>query len=146
PDLWESEYIDAAYRGAAHFRFVDTFDPQGRPRTVLWEGGFRIMEDAAYSATAGLPYERLEQGVRYREANPGAWDAKSRLADLDREGIDYQLINPSVAGLRLGLVKDPGLAAAMCRAYNDWVTDHCADGDGRLFANMLVPWQDLDLA
>lgn len=146
PDLWEGDYMDPAYRGASHFRFVDIVDAKGRPRTVLWEGSFQIMQDAAYSATAGVPYERLERGVRYLEANPGAWDAKARLTDLDREAIDYQLINPSVAGLRLGLVKDAGLAAAMCRAYNDWITDHCADGEGRLFANMLVPWQDLGLA
>ena len=72
PDLWEGEYMDPAYRGASHFRFVDTFDAKGRPRTVLWEGSFQIMEDAAYSATAVTPAGRARAAHRDDTRDPPA--------------------------------------------------------------------------
>ncbi len=146
PDLWEGEYMDPAYRGASPFRFVDGLDRMGRPGTRLYEGGKLLLEDAAYTAAAGVSVERLAKGVRYLEANPGGWDPAKRLADMDVERIDVQIVNPSSPGLRLGFVEDAEVAEAMCRAYNDWVADHCAAVRGRVYANMVLPWQAPDRA
>ena len=44
---------------------------------------------------------------------------QGRIKDLDLDGIDAAFLYPSV-GLFSGAIDDPGLAAAMCRAYNKW--------------------------
>src|SRR5438105_4705432 len=136
-DLWDGNYMDPDYRGASPFRFVDATDPLGRPSTTLYEGGSVLLENAAYTAAAGVPREKLAAGIRYADANHGGWDVAKRLADMDIERISHQVVNPSSPGLRVGFVEDSGLATAMCRAYNDWVSDHCAGGNGRVLANMV---------
>ncbi|MGH9035000.1 MAG: amidohydrolase family protein, partial [Acidimicrobiia bacterium] len=55
-------------------------------------------------------------------------------------------VNPSTPGLRVGFVPDPALAGALCRAWNDWAADHCEASGGRVYANLILPWQDVDLA
>lgn len=145
-DLWEGEFMHPEYRGASPYRFVDCTDRKGRPTTKLYDGGVILLENAAYAAAAGLPIDQLAAGVLYKDANKGGWDITQRLADMDSEGIDYQIINPSSPGLRLGFIREPALAVAMCSAYNDWVTAHCEGSNGRVLANMVLPWQYPDLA
>ncbi len=145
-DLFEGEYMDPAYRGAAPFKIVDRTDAAGRRISVLYEGSTLMMEDAGLSAAAGVPMEKLMKGITYTEANSGGWDAAKRLADMDLADVDHSVLNPSTPGLRVGFVEDPGLAAAMCRAWTDFTADHCAAGKGRFSANMILPWQDVDLA
>ncbi|MGH9036520.1 MAG: hypothetical protein ACRD0O_12225, partial [Acidimicrobiia bacterium] len=55
PDLFEGEYMDPAFRGAAPFRFVDRTDPLGRPTTGLWDRGELVLESAVYTCAAGVP-------------------------------------------------------------------------------------------
>lgn len=146
-DLFEGDYMDAAYRGAAPFKLIDRTDAAGRRISVLYEGGQLMMEDAGLSAAAGVPMEKLVQGITYVEANSGGWDPKKRLADMDLAEVERTVLNPSTPGLRVGFVEDPHLAAAMCRAWNDFTTDHCeAAPKGRFYANMILPWQDPTLA
>src|SRR5439155_1448963 len=45
-----------------------------------------------------------------------------------------------------GAVEDPGLAAAMCRAYNRWLADYCTPYPERLFGVAMLPMQSVDLA
>jgi predicted TIM-barrel fold metal-dependent hydrolase len=146
-DLFEGEYMEPNYRGASPFRFNDRTDERGRKVTTLWQGGKILIDNAAFMAGAGLPFDKVfKEGIRYSEANEGGWNAKKRVADMDLEGIEHQIINPSIPGLRIGFVEDPHLAAALCRAYNDWVTDHCEAANGRVSATMVLPWQDIELA
>jgi predicted TIM-barrel fold metal-dependent hydrolase len=48
-------------------------------------------------------------------------DPAARLADMDREGIDLQVIYPTLFLARL--TEDPALAAALCASYNRWLGD-----------------------
>src|SRR6266852_4446694 len=48
--------------------------------------------------------------------------------------------------VKAGAVEDPGLAAAMCRAYNRWLADYCAPYPERLFGVAMLPMQSVDLA
>src|SRR4029453_6832691 len=52
---------------------------------------------------------------------------------------------PSV-GLFAGAVKEPGLAAAMCRAYNRWLADYCRPYPDRLFGVAMLPMQSIEAA
>ena len=77
----------------------------------------------------------------YEEAQPGGFDARVRLADMDTEGIDVAVLYPSV-GLNFWAVEEPAAAVALARAYNDWLAGYCAADPGRLFGAAMLPFQD----
>jgi predicted TIM-barrel fold metal-dependent hydrolase len=64
---------------------------------------------------------------------------------MDADGIDAAFLYPSL-GLFAGAVEDPGLAAAMCRAYNRWLADYCKPYPERLFGVAMLPMQSVELA
>jgi hypothetical protein len=79
-------------------------------------------------------------------ASAGARDLKTRIADCDAEGIDVQVL---YGGLTIGVTgySDVGLAADVCRAYNDWLLgDVCGAYPDRLKGVATVPLQDVDRA
>ncbi len=71
--------------------------------------------------------------IRYGEKVPlGACDAKDRIKRLDLEGLDAAIIYPSLDLTWETECDDAAYADAMCRAYNRWASDWCADSGGRL--------------
>jgi predicted TIM-barrel fold metal-dependent hydrolase len=44
------------------------------------------------------------------------------------------------------LVRDPDVAHALARAYNDWIADFCKPAPQRLFAAAILPLQNMDFA
>ena len=96
----------------------------------------------ALAGTAGMSDEDRERAMRgelrYTEVRPAAWNAKPRLQDMDQDGIDMAVLYPT---LMLGIQAHPDrdFAAVQCRAYNDWVSDHTQEGQGRLFAAAAAP-------
>jgi predicted TIM-barrel fold metal-dependent hydrolase len=74
-----------------------------------------------------------------------AADGESRLEAMDREGIDIAALFPTHA-LRLGGVRQPQLAPALFRAYNDWLAEHCAANEERLLGVAMIPLQEPKLA
>ena len=103
----------------------------------------------ALAGTAGMSAadrQRAQRGeLRYTEVRPAAWDAPARLADMDEDGIDQSVLYPT---LLLGIAgyHDAEFATAMCRAYNDWLSDHTRDSAGRLHGAAIVPQQDIAAA
>ena len=76
----------------------------------------------------------------------GAADLDVRLADMDAEGIDVQVL---YGGLVLGVsgYDDAGFALDVCRAYDDWLlTKVCGHSPERLKGVAVVPIQDVDRA
>ena len=59
-------------------------------------------------------------------------DMAARVAFLDQEGFDKQFIYPTLGLIWEGLVEDPALAAAHCRAYNRWAREVTAPYRDRL--------------
>jgi predicted TIM-barrel fold metal-dependent hydrolase len=75
---------------------------------------------------------------------PGAADLDKRLADMDAEGIDVQVL---YGGLIIGLTSydDAGFALDVARAYNDWLLAKiCGHHPDRLKAVATVPLQDVE--
>ena len=75
--------------------------------------------------------------MRTRTRRNAGWDAPSQLEAMDAEGLDAAVLFPSRGLFVLGLDTveqagadgyEPELAAAVARAYNDWLHDFCADG------------------
>ncbi len=75
----------------------------------------------------------------------GAADLDQRLADMDAEGIDVQVL---FGGLIIGLTSydDAGFALDVARAYNDWLLDEGVRPQPRAVegASPTVPLQDVD--
>src|SRR5262249_59531142 len=61
-------------------------------------------------------------------------------------GIDQALLYPTWFAEGFHLVRDPDVAYALARAYNDWIADFCAAAPNRLFAAAMVPLQNMDFA
>jgi predicted TIM-barrel fold metal-dependent hydrolase len=79
-------------------------------------------------------------------AAAGAGDVGQRLLDMDREGIDHQVL---FGGLSIGVstFDDAGFAADYARAYNDWLLGTiCAHAPDRLSGVAVVPIQSIDRA
>ncbi len=53
------------------------------------------------------------------------FDMETYLGDMDIEGIDVAVLYPT-SGLSLSIVKQPDLAKALARAWNDFIGETCA--------------------
>ncbi|MGN6579345.1 MAG: amidohydrolase family protein [Bordetella sp.] len=111
-------------------------------------------EEAARLDAAAAPWLRIDgdgetgqimQGDKpFRPVYRTLWDPSLRMEELDRHGIDMQVVcaTPVMFGYRYG-----GRAAADWAArMNDLALEHCAYNPKRLKAMAQVPLQDLDLA
>lgn len=147
-EVWQN-YLDEQYRHrikvfkpndfpeTEHFFFVD-----GDPIPPLFsiQGRFPMGAGTLVRHTGkkeGLP------GIK--DIYEGATDPQTRLKDMDREGRDVDILFPSIM-LFLLSIRDAELAAAMCRAYNNWLADFCKANPDRLKAVAVVPFQDMQLA
>jgi predicted TIM-barrel fold metal-dependent hydrolase len=83
--------------------------------------------------------------MAYKDGKPGGFDPHKRIPDMDADGIDAVFLYPSL-GLFSGAIRDPELAAAVCRAYNRWLADYCKPYPDRLFGVAMLPMQSIDLA
>ena len=72
-------------------------------------------------------------------------DPQVQLADMDVEGIDVQVLYPTMC-LQLSTVRETALAVDLARAYNDWLTEFCSRDPRRLKAVAQVALQDVDAA
>jgi predicted TIM-barrel fold metal-dependent hydrolase len=73
----------------------------------------------------------------------GARDLTLRLADMDRDGVDAELVFPSM-GLMLPRISDREGQRAACQVYNDWAWDYCAPVRDRLIPAAMIPSTDFD--
>jgi predicted TIM-barrel fold metal-dependent hydrolase len=101
------------------------------------------------AALAGMDHEDLERAQRgelkYTEVRPAAYNVKPRLDDMTADGIDRSVLYPTML---LGIQSHPDVdfAKIQCRVYNDWLSDHVSDGEGRLFGAAVLPQQDIERA
>lgn len=126
---------------------------QRAPRVETTEyGDFWIFDDGkhkqpvGFTVAAGLSYlDYGPYGRRYDEIRPGTYDPAARLADMEIDGIHAQVLYPSVTLLGAKTYSDDReLQCACVRAYNEWLTEFCAAGDGRLIPQAIMPTTGLD--
>lgn len=140
PDLWTSRVAPKHRELVPRVERIDGKDVWlvgGKP--FIYPGMFSM---AGYDGS--LP---VEFPATFDDIDPAMYDAQSRLAHMDREGIHAQVLYPNVGGfgsqvfLRLG---DPDLKLDCVRAYNDFLTDFTSTAPGRLIAITALPFWDLD--
>ena len=69
-------------------------------------------------------------------------DPLARLKDMDRIGVDVQVIYPTL--FLVYLTDDAKLEITLCRAYNRFVADACAKAPARLKWVAILPLRDID--
>jgi len=63
------------------------------------------------------------------------------MADMAQEGIDLAFLYPTSA-LRIGEIREAEYQTALCRAYNDFLSDWCKADPTRLKGVAIVPYLD----
>jgi predicted TIM-barrel fold metal-dependent hydrolase len=126
------QFIEEPYRSRRPRTLTDT---TGRSR-ILLEG--RLYPEPRLRQA----HSRGVEGVHLGGSRPGAYDPSARLADLDVEGIDVQVIYGSL-GLAVTSIADADFAVAMSRALNDYYADFCGEAPARLRCVATLPLQDV---
>jgi len=141
--LWQ-EYLEPAFREripqvAKDSDGIDRVKVEGQlaPRSPLMI--------AAMCLPGGLSNAERARTLSWDDLRPGSFDPHARIADMDAEGVDVSILYPSI-GLTYGGLRDPQLAVAACRAYNNWMADFCRPYPDRLYNVAPVPLVAVDEA
>lgn len=73
----------------------------------------------------------------------GARDLTMRAADMDRDGVDAELVFPSL-GLLLPRIPDRDGQRESCKIWNDWAWSYCEPMRERLVPAAMIPCINLD--
>jgi predicted TIM-barrel fold metal-dependent hydrolase len=129
------DYIPPPYRA----RFSLLRDRYGEPRFQILDrkagADFPrvFLQPEGYGKGTFRPY--------HEETTLGGLFQRVRIEHMDREGIDHQVVYGSMT-LAFSSLLDAELAAALCRAYNDYIAEDCEAHAGRLHPVGVLPLQD----
>lgn len=121
-----TDYIDPAFRDRAP-RIVTNAE-RGDQFEVE---GMRPISMGLVAAAGKLPEEITVSGVMFDELHRSGWDPAFRLADQDRDGVDAEIIYPTV-GMVICNHEDLDFKRACFNAYNRWIAEYCSEAPGRL--------------
>jgi uncharacterized protein len=134
--------------GVGHWQYLEPEFHARRPVPVTFptdtawgehNGGWLIdykLRKFASSPTSMARAQRRPFAVPSQELS----DVGLRLRDMDRCGIEKQVVYPSTW---LGcLAEDVELEAALCRSYNTYMATQCGQSGGRLLYAAVVPFRD----
>jgi len=145
PDLWQ-RYIAPEFRHAAPVGMTELrrdLRVRVKSNIVLRTGPVRPLKEGRGSGIGWRP----DQEDAYASAEARGWDAVAQLEAMDREGVDLAVLFPSRGLFVLGLDSveqigpdglEPEFAAAIARAYNDWLRDFVAVAPDRLYGAAMV--------
>ncbi|MFZ2004960.1 MAG: amidohydrolase family protein [Stellaceae bacterium] len=124
------------------------------PRVVTGADGARqwVVEGHAWSGVGWAGVGRGATNCYTRagiaeEAEPGifrAASAKHRCEDMDRDGVDAELVNGPYE--QIHQIKNPALRAACVRAINDWARELYEESGGRFIMLLPLPCMSADEA
>jgi predicted TIM-barrel fold metal-dependent hydrolase len=100
-------------------------------------------------ATPGMPWDQFRWfGVTYDEARPGCYDGAARLADMDLDGVDAEILFPPQRTMSHFLGDDDDdFVLAGVEAYNSFLFEEfCAPDPTRLIGLAQVPSLGIDVA
>jgi predicted TIM-barrel fold metal-dependent hydrolase len=150
-DLWQ-RYIDPAYRHVAPIGLTEMrrdMRVKVKSAVMLRMGPVRPLDPKAESAW------RADYDSAYNESERRGWDPASQLEAMNKEGLDLAVLFPTRGLFVLGLDTpqiagadglEPPFAAAIARAYNDWLHDFCGAHPDRFFGAAMVAPHDVDAA
>jgi predicted TIM-barrel fold metal-dependent hydrolase len=114
--------------------------PRGETKGERWmiDGKLRGLRPPSLSEQElARQTERTGRDVVTTQASRQMDDVELRLHDMDRLGIDIQVLHNTIA---IEQISDrPEVDLALCRAWNRWLADIWQQGGGRLRWSMLPP-------
>jgi predicted TIM-barrel fold metal-dependent hydrolase len=125
-DLWATR-IDAQYR-------------ERIPRVIVDANGVKWRVSEGHRPDR-LRVDELEGEDRLRQLS-GA-DPEQRLRDMDRDGIDAEVMFPN-KGLSMWATPDAAFAMAQCRVYNEWAWEVFARYNHRMSPAAAIATADLE--
>ncbi|HXG50402.1 MAG TPA: amidohydrolase family protein [candidate division Zixibacteria bacterium] len=100
------------------------------------KGSFRLITPSA----SKLEMSRGDIHLACREMT----DVRGRLGDMDRLGVEIQVVYPTL--FLIYLTDDPALEVALCRAYNRFLAKACARSGSRMRWVVVPPLKSLEEA
>jgi predicted TIM-barrel fold metal-dependent hydrolase len=96
-------------------------------------------EDGHAEFAVGSDVRRVP-GIFRRPQLKGAWDAASRIRDMDADGVDHSLLFHGNVAQLFGNPDDDFMFACL-DAYNEWFMEYCSQSDakGRLHPIAILP-------
>jgi predicted TIM-barrel fold metal-dependent hydrolase len=85
---------------------------------------------------------------RWEKIPKPAYDPSERLQAMDRDGIEYAVLYPTLSGCSgefLGAVSSRELEIECVRAYNDWLIEEWASRSNRFIPQCILPLGPADL-
>lgn len=135
-DLWE-KYMEPQWRDRAPKVLSSTARSSAM---VLLDG--KILGGYPPTYRGGI-FDATRIDGEIAEARKSGFDAASQLRAMDREGLDVAAMYPSIGlGIMMREETDPGLAAAIARAYNNWLYDFCRTDPKRLKGVAMISLHD----
>ena len=123
--LWREEGAINSYLKINGKMFRDTGN-RNIPRHAVWRPGM------TWDSVG-----ELDPDTRHAMSE-GAWDPEARLRDMDAMGVDQAMLYPTWFSEGFPLVKDPDVAYALARAYNNWIADVCKPAPEHLAVDLEV--------
>ncbi len=133
--------------------FMDPSEEKHRPVLYtapdgkqLWGVGGRFRSRIFTATNAQLTELTKKTGFDLNLSTEGRDldDVQARLADMDRLGIDIQVLFNSF--WLTAFTEDPAAERAICRSWNRWMADAYAKSDGRLPWTCVAPFMSMDEA
>ena len=148
PDLWQ-RYMDKQFLAHApkgilseNVRDLRMQHPDG----TLWGSTsqrVRAANPGGPNIAGGHNYERNQ--LLYVDHAARGWASDVQLEAMDVEGLDIAVLFPTRGLHTLAEPNmEPRFAAALARAYNDWMYDFCAPNPDRLLGAAMVSPFDMD--
>ena len=123
--------------------YLDHIEPRWRDQAPRLENrgalgdvcvidGIKMPVPLGLVAAAGKPAEEIRVGgTRFEELHRSGWDPAARRADQLRDGVDAEILYPTV-GMVLCNHPDFDYKKACFDAYNRWIAGYCAEDPVRL--------------
>ncbi len=141
-DLWEC-YIDPAFKERAPRRLSER---RWDIRTVVEGEVMAAMPGGDWPALSEAEEEAM--ATRYAEEIARDFDPPSQVIAMEKEGLDLAVLYPTSGMYTIAFeTMDAPFAAAVCKAYNDWLYDYMQAADPqRLFGAAAVSPHDVTTA
>lgn len=142
-DLWQ-RYIDAKFK---HLAPIGTTDHVRDLRLIGPDGSAWGRPTDPPAGTLPAPGHIFHKNQKlFKSHNERGWSPQVQLDAMAEEGIDLAILYPS-RGLNVLSIPnmEPQFAAALARAYNNWLYDFCQADPGKMIgAGMISPFNIAD--
>ena len=115
---------------------------RGADGTDAWLVDGRIIPLSDIAQVGAVMPDRAKTPARWDDIDASAYLPAERTKAMDRDGVEYTVLCPSVAGFSgetFAAINDPDLELACVQAYNDWLIEEWTTTSNRFIPQCIVP-------